>query len=221
MRYTVPPLMAIALAAGACAPPAGRGETTPSVAAEITAPGYGPSPALPPPDTTHQVSRFPRVLRWPEGRTPAAPPGFTVTRYADDVVRPRWLHVLPNGDVLVAESANDGAGRDTLLPPEVVAARWAAGNRGHSPNRITLLRDADGDGRPELRTHLLWGLNRPVGMAYLDGWLYVGNMDALVRYPYRLGDTAIQAPPRHVLPLPAGGYNNHWTRNVAANPEGT
>jgi glucose/arabinose dehydrogenase len=108
-----------------------------------------------------------------------------------------------------------------LLPPEVVAARWAAGNRGHSPNRITLLRDADGDGKPELRKHLLWGLNRPVGMAYLDGWLYVGNMDELVRYPYRLGDTAIQAPPRHVLPLPAGGYNNHWTRNVVANPEGT
>ena len=221
MRYAFPPLMAISLAAGACARPAGTGATTPSAAAEITAPGYGPSPALPPPDTTHQISRFPTVLRWPEGRTPVAPPGFTVTRYADDVVRPRWLHVLPNGDVLVAESANNGAGRDTLLPPEVVAARWAAGNRGHSPNRITLLRDADGDGKPELRKHLLWGLNRPVGMAYLDGWLYVGNMDELVRYPYRLGDTAIQAPPRHVLPLPAGGYNNHWTRNVAANPEGT
>jgi glucose/arabinose dehydrogenase len=224
MRPFVPPLLAILLAAGACARSATPGGTEPAAAsrgAEITDPGYGPSPALPAPDTTHQVSRFPRVVPWPEGRTPTAPPGFTVTRYADGVVRPRWLHVLPNGDVLVAESANNGAGRDTLLPPEVVQARWAAGNRGHSPNRITLLRDADRDGRPELRTHLLWGLNRPLGMAYLDGWLYVGNMDELVRYPYRLGDTLIQAPPRHVLALPAGGYNNHWTRNVVASADGT
>jgi glucose/arabinose dehydrogenase len=224
MRYTVPRLLAIALTAGACARSPGAGEAAPSADTSPTGimdPGYGPNPALPPPDTSHQVSRFPRVLHWPEGRTPVAPPGFTVTRYADDVVRPRWLYVLPNGDVLVAESASNGAGRDTLLPPEVVAARWAAGNRGHSPNRITLLRDVDRDGKPELRKHLLWGLNRPVGMAYLDGWLYVGNMDEVVRYPYQLGDTAIQAPPRHVLPLPAGGYNNHWTRNVVANAEGT
>ena len=230
MRYAIYPLVALALATGACAPSPAAGGPGPSGAAPsaatpgasvVTDPGYGPEPALPPPDTTHKVSSFPKVLHWPEGRAPIAPAGFTVTRYADDVVRPRWLYVLPNGDVLVAESANNGAGRDTLLPPEVVAARWAAGNRGHSPNRITLLRDADRDGTPELRKHLLWGLNRPVGMAYLDGWLYVGNMDELVRYPYRLGDTVIQAPPRHVLPLPAGGYNNHWTRNVVANADGT
>jgi glucose/arabinose dehydrogenase len=225
MRYAAKPLFVITLAAGGCARPGGTEGAAPSGAVtggvEISDPSYGPSPALPTPDTAHQVSRFPRVLGWPEGKTPTAPPGFTVTRYADDVVRPRWLHVLPNGDVLVAESANNGSGRDTLLPPEAVAARWAAGNRGHSPNRITLLRDADGDGKPELRKHLLWGLNRPVGMAHLDGWLYVGNMDELVRYPYRLGDTVIQAPPRHVLPLPAGGYNNHWTRNVVVNAEGT
>ena len=87
------------------------------------------------------------------------------------------------------------APRDTLLPPEQIAARWASGNRGHSANRITLLRDADRDGTPELRTALLWGLNRPVGMLYLDGWLYVANTDELVRYPFRLGDTAVTAPP--------------------------
>jgi glucose/arabinose dehydrogenase len=231
MRYIVHRLLALALAlAGAActgSPAAGPGAASPAAAAasagaaELTDPGFGPSPALPEPDTTHQVSRFPRVIGWPEGRTPIAPEGFTVTRYTDDVVRPRWLYVLPNGDVLVAESANNGAGRDTLLPPETVAARWASGNRAHSPDRITLLRDADGDGRPELLKRLLWGLNRPIGMAYLEGWLYVGNMDELVRYPYRLGDTVIQAPPRHVLPLPAGGYNNHWTRNVVANAAGT
>ncbi len=136
-------------------------------------------------------------------------------------MRPRWLYALPNGDVLVAESANPGAGRDTLLPPEAIAARWAAGNRGHSPNRISLLRDADHDGVAEINRPLLWGLERPVGMVYLEGWLYVGNADELVRFPYRLGDTAIQAPPRRVLELPAGGYNNHWTRNVVANAQGT
>src|SRR5688500_19449354 len=174
MRPFVHPLLAILLAAGArSATPDGTAPAAATRGAEISDAVYGPSPALPAPDTIHQVSRFPTVVPWPAGRTPTAPPGFTVSRYADDVVRPRWLHVLPNGDVLVAESANNGAGRDTLLPPEVVRARWAAGNRGHSPNRITLLRDADRDGRPELRTHLLWGLNRPLGMAYLDDWLYV------------------------------------------------
>ena len=84
-----------------------------------------------------------------------------------------------------------------------------------------LLRDGDGDGEAERKIPLLWGLNQPVGMLYLNGWLYVANTDALVRYPYRPGDTAIMAPPRRVLELPAGGYNNHWTRNVVANADGT
>ena len=197
-------------------PPVGSGSGMP-----LAEPGLGPSPVLPEPDTTHQVAQYSRVVPWPDGRTPVAPPGFTVTRFADGLVRPRWLYALPNGDVLVAESANSGAGRDTLLPPEVVAARWAAGNRGHSANRISLLRDADHDGVAEINRPLLWGLERPIGMVYLEGWLYVGNADELVRFPYRLGDTAIQAPPRRVLELPAGGYNNHWTRNVVANAEGT
>ena len=193
----------------------------PAAGGVITGAGFGPDPRLPAPDTSASATRFSRVVPWPEGRTPAAPPGFTVSLFASGLQRPRWLYTLPNGDVLVAESANDGGANDTLNPPEVVAARWASGNRGHSANRITLLRDADRDGVPEHRSVLLWGLNRPVGMAYLDGWLYVANTDALVRYPYRLGDTVIQAPPRRVLELPGGGYNNHWTRNVVANPAGT
>jgi glucose/arabinose dehydrogenase len=121
--------------------------------------------------------------------------------------------VLPNGDVLVAESANSGSARDTLMSPEDLAARWASGNRGHSANRITLLRDRNGDGTPEFRSILLSGLNRPVGMLFLDGWLYVANSDELVRYAFQPGDTTIITPPRRVLELPGGGYNNHWTRN--------
>ena len=102
-----------------------------------------------------------------------------------------------------------------------MAARWASGNRGHSANRIMLLRDGDGDGEAERKIRCSGVLNQPVGMLYLNGWLYVANTDALVRYPYRPGDTAIMAPPRRVLELPAGGYNNHWTRNVVANADGT
>jgi glucose/arabinose dehydrogenase/sugar lactone lactonase YvrE len=188
-------------------------------AAVVTAPGTGPDPVLPPPDTSAQATLFSRVVPWPAGRTPTAPPGFEVSLFADGLHRPRWLYVLPNGDVLVAESANPGSGRDTLMPPDQLAARWASGNRGHSPNRITLLRKAAGG---SVRQNvLIWGLNRPVGMLYLDGWLYVANTDELVRYPFRLGDTVIAAPARRVLELPAGGYNNHWTRNVVANADGT
>jgi glucose/arabinose dehydrogenase len=179
------------------------------------------APSLPAPDTTASVTRLAKLVPWPAGRTPSAPPGFEVSLYADGFQRPRWLHVLPNGDVLVAESANSGGWRDTLMPPEQVAARWASGNRGHSANRITLLRDVDGDGRAERRIPLLWGLNQPMGMLYLNGWLYVANTDALVRYPFQPGDTAIMAAPRRVLDLPAGGYNNHWTRNVVANADGS
>jgi glucose/arabinose dehydrogenase len=184
-------------------------------------PGRGPSPLLPAPDTTASANRLSTVLPWPKGRTPTAPPGFEVSLYADGFQRPRWLYVLPNGDVLVAESANSGGWRDTLMSPDQVAARWASGNRGHSANRIMLLRDGDRDGKPERKIALLWGLNRPVGMLYLNGWLYVANTDELVRYPFQPGDTAIMAAPRRVLELPAGGYNNHWTRNVVANADGT
>lgn len=225
MRHIIHTLVSLALASTACAP--SPGATAPSLSASglaggtVTDSGHGPSPALPAPDTTHKVTQYSRLIPWPDGRVPTAPPGFSVTRFADGLVRPRWLYVLPNGDVLVAESANPGAARDTLLPPERVAAQWASGNRGQSANRISLLRDADKDGKAEVNRPLLWGLNRPIGMLYIDGWLYVGNSDELVRFPYRLGDTTIQAPPRRVLELPAGGYNNHWTRNVVANPEGT
>jgi glucose/arabinose dehydrogenase len=189
--------------------------------AAAQSPATGPRPALPLPDTTASVTRLSTLVPWPAGVTPTAPPGFEVTLYAEGFQRPRWLYVLPNGDVLVAESANAGGWRDTLTPPEQVAARWASGNRGHSANRIMLLRDADRDGRAERRIPLLWGLDQPVGMLYLKGWLYVANTDELVRFPFQPGDTAIMAAPRRVLELPGGGYNNHWTRNVIANADGS
>ncbi|HEU5041791.1 MAG TPA: sorbosone dehydrogenase family protein, partial [Gemmatimonadales bacterium] len=211
-----PMLLPLLLVLAACGPR--QAEAPAPLALEV--PNTGADPELPPPDTAASVTRLSVIRPWPEGRTPTAPPGFRVSLYADGFQRPRWLHVLPNGDVLVAESANPGVPRDTLQPPEWIAARWASGNRGHSANRIMLLRDADGDGRAERRIPLLWGLNRPVGMLYLDGWLYVANTDQLVRYPFQPGDTAIMVPPRPILDLPGGGYNNHWTRNVVASADG-
>jgi glucose/arabinose dehydrogenase len=182
--------------------------------------GYGPNPDLPPPDTAHRIARFVRGVGWPAGAAPEARPGFRVALYADQLRNPRWLYVLPNGDVLVAESANPGAASDTALTPQALGARWGARLRGMSANRITLLRDTSGDGVPEVRSVLLEGLNRPFGMTLLGRSLYVANTDALLRYPYQPGQLRITARGEKILDLPAGGYNNHWTRNVIASRDG-
>ena len=151
------------------------------------------------PFASPSVRNSPGVLGWPQGGAPAAPPGFQVNLYAEDLENPRWLYVLPNGDVLVAESLRGGR------------------SDAPSSNRITLLRDADRDGSPELRQTFLSDLNRPFGMVLLGNSFYVGNTDSLVRYPYQPGQTRIQAKGEKLLDLPSGG---HWTRNVIADLEG-
>jgi glucose/arabinose dehydrogenase len=191
-----------------------------AVGAAQTPIGYGTNPDLPPPDTAHRAARFVRGVGWPAGTTPEARPGFRVALFADQLQNPRWLYVLPNGDVLVAESANPGAASDTALTPQALGARWGARLRGMSANRITLLRDTSGDGVPEVRSVLLQGLNRPFGMTLLGRSLYVGNTDALMRFPYQPGQLRITARGEKILDLPAGGYNNHWTRNVIASRNG-
>jgi glucose/arabinose dehydrogenase len=193
---------------------------TAAVGEAQTPTGYGPNPDLPPPDTAHRTARFVRGVGWPAGATPEARPGFRVALYADKLRNPRWLYVLPNGDVLVAESANPGAASDTALTPQALGARWGARLRGMSANRITLLRDTSGDGVPDVRSVLLEKLNRPFGMTLLGGSLYVANTDALMRYPYQPGQLRITARGEKILDLPAGGYNNHWTRNVIASRDG-
>jgi glucose/arabinose dehydrogenase len=155
---------------------------------------------LPPPDPSKAATRFAKVVGWPKGTRPKPAEGFAVALFADGLSSPRWPYVLPNGDVLVAESE---------------------GQPGKSPNRVTLLRDADGDGRADSRTAYLQGVQQPFGLLLLDEWLYVGNTNALVRFPYSSGATEITAAATRVLDLPAGGYNNHWTRNVIANADGT
>ena len=189
--------------------------------------GTGPHPTLPAP----QTSLIPTVLiapavGWPSGVTPQAMAGTQVTAFARDLDHPRWLYVLPNGDVLVAESNAPAK----VTQPQSLQARligWVAGMvmkragaATPSANRITLLRDTDGDGVADFRSVLLEGLNSPFGMALVGHELFVANTDAVLSFPYVTGDTRINAPGRLVTTLPAGPLNHHWTKNLIASRDG-
>ncbi|MHB8913336.1 MAG: PQQ-dependent sugar dehydrogenase [Lysobacter sp.] len=185
--------------------------------------GMGPDPTLPAPDQR----LIPTVLiapakGWPAGATPTAAAGLAVAAFATGLDHPRWLTVLPNGDVLVAESnappkPEDGKG---IKGAVMKAVMKRAGAGVPSANRITLLRDANGDGVVETRSVLLSGLNSPFGMALVGDTLYVANADALVRVPYTTGQTRIDAMPVKVVDLPGGPINHHWTKNVLASLDG-
>jgi glucose/arabinose dehydrogenase len=158
------------------------------------------------------------VVGWKAGEMPTPAAGLRVQPFATGLDHPRWLYRLPNGDVLVAETNSpprEGGGITGLV------MKWLMGKAGAgvpSANRITLLRDADGDGRAETRSVFMTGLNSPFGMTMMGDQLYIANTDALVRVPYTLGDTRVTARPEVVVKYPGGG--NHWTRNVVAAPDG-
>lgn len=161
---------------------------------------------------------------WPEGQLPTAPAGFRVTALERGLSHPRWLYVLPNGDVLVAES-NKPAPPPGQEPKGIKA--WItrlvmkrAGAGVPSADRITLLRDADGDGQAELRSGFLEGLHSPFGMALVGGDLYVANADGVVRFAYQPGQTRIEGQATKVTDLPAG-INHHWTKNIIASRDGS
>jgi glucose/arabinose dehydrogenase len=159
---------------------------------------------------------------WPAGAKPIAASGLEVRAFASGLEHPRWLYVLPNGDVLVAETnaperPEDGKGIKGWVMKMVMKRAGAA---VPSANRITLLRDADGDGVAELRTAFLEKLHSPFGMALVGETLYVANTDAVVAFPYRSGETAIRAPARKVADLPGGPLNHHWTKNLIASRDG-
>ena len=186
--------------------------------------GIGPNPTLPPPDT----SLIPLVNvvdaeGWGAGETPVAAEGTTVTAFARGLQHPRWLHVLPNGDVLVAETNAPPRPDDNKGLKGWFFKRFQkkAGGAVPSANRITLLRDADGDGVAETRSVLLQGLNAPFGMALVGDVLYIANSDALVRVPYSAGQTEITAAPVLVSELPGGRLNHHWTKSLIASPDGS
>lgn len=189
-----------------------------AVAAEQST--YGPSLRLAPPAPA-EVDNYSRAGKWPASAAPKAPSGFTVTRYAEGLVNPRWLYMLPDGAVLVAEASTKPKPPKTKEDVEKQKHLKQAGNLRESADRITLLRDADGDGVAEYRTVLLSGLNQPFGMLWLNGSLYVANTDGILRFPWNGKQAPLTAPGRKILELPAGGYNNHWTRNLIANPAGT
>ncbi len=160
------------------------------------------------------------VDRWKAGEAPVAAPGLIVERFADGLDHPRNMYTLPNGDVLVAETNSpprDGGGVEGMV------MRWLLGKAGAavpSANRITLLRDADGDGKAELKTPFLTGLNSPFGMVLVGDRLFVANTDALMVFPYNEGDTKIEDKGRMLTRLNGRAPNNHWTRNLAASPDG-
>src|SRR4051794_23192675 len=186
--------------------------------------GTGPNPTLPPPDkslipVTHVVT----AQGWPEGRTPVAAQGLAVAALARGLEHPRWLYVLPNGDVLVAETNAPERPQDNRGIKEWFFKHFQkkAGGAVPSPDRIVLLRDGDGDGVAETRSVFLSGLHSPFGMALVGDSLYVADTDAVLRFPYKAGETKISAPGVKVVDLPAGPINHHWTKNVVASRDGS
>jgi glucose/arabinose dehydrogenase len=186
--------------------------------------GTGPSPKLPEPNKTliPTVNIAP-AIGWPAGAKPTAAAGTQVAAFAENLDHPRWLYVLPNGDVLVAETnappkPDDGTGIRGWVMKKVMGRAGAA---VPSPNRITLLRDQDHDGVAETRTVFLENLNSPFGMTLVGNDLYVADTDRLLRFHYETGDTAIKSEPMKVIDLPGGTLNHHWTKNVIANKDGS
>jgi glucose/arabinose dehydrogenase len=180
-------------------------------------------PKLPPPFETKSVVKHPKVIGWPADKTPTARDGFTVSLYADKFDSPRWLYVLPNGDLLVAEARTLPKPEKPKTEEEKKKAEGMKESKtvtGGSADRITLLRDADKDGKPEVRETFLEGLNQPFGMALIGDELFVANTDAVLRFPYKTGETKITAKGTAIVYLPKGGYNNHWTRNLLASADG-
>ena len=184
--------------------------------------GFGPNPALPEPHKglLPQVS-IAKVAPWGVGEQPKAPDGFTVTRFAEGLDHPRWVYVLPNGDVLVAESSSEAKPPKTFRDRAEAFIMKSAGANTKSPNKIMLLRDANGDGVAELKTVFAEGIKRPFGMALVGQTLYVAADNAIVSYPYKDGDTHVDGPGEKVFDLPGDPINHHWTKNIIASPDGT
>jgi glucose/arabinose dehydrogenase len=186
--------------------------------------GTGPSPKLPEPNKILiPTVNIAEAVGWPDGAKPTPAQGLQVVAFAEGLDHPRWLYVLPNGDVLVAETnappkPDDTQGIRGWVMKKVMGR---AGAGVPSPNRITLLRDANHDGIAETRTIFLENLNSPFGMTLVGNELYVADTDRLIRFPYNEGDTQIKAQPTKVVDLPGGTLNHHWTKNVIASRDGS
>ncbi|HEY5336919.1 MAG TPA: sorbosone dehydrogenase family protein [Rhizomicrobium sp.] len=185
---------------------------------------YGPNPTLPAPDQALiPMDNTAGAAKWTNGATPTAAPGLVVRAFAGKLIHPRWLYVLPNGDVLVAETNKGTSWADTMGYGGWIESlvRRVEGLTTVSANRITLLRDTDGDGVADKRTVFISGLNAPFGMALIGDTFYVADTDALLAFPYHTGETHIAEAPRKVTDLPGGPIDHHWTKNVIASPDGS
>ena len=169
---------------------------------------------LPAPYNTKSNVNYSEVTGWPAGKTPVAPEGFSVSRFADSLINPRWIYTGPNGDIFVCESNGENSMKDKF------SGKAKADNieTRESANRITLFRDTNKDGVPETRTVFLTGLNHPFGMLIMGNSFYVANTDGIIQYPYKAGETTISAPGKKIADLPTG--KGHWTRNIISDKEG-
>ncbi|MFN3912334.1 PQQ-dependent sugar dehydrogenase, partial [Hyphomonas sp.] len=196
-------------------------------ASEETAPvsiGFGPSPQLPAPEKNLLPTvKVATAEIWPEGQMPTPAEGFALTEFAHGLDHPRWLYELPNGDILVAESnaPPKEEGKGGIRGFFMKRAMAKAGAGVPSANRITLLRDADGNGSAEVQTEYMTGLTSPFGMTLIGDMLYIANAGEIVRVPYKEGETSNTARPESFILLPGGPINHHWTKNIIASADGS
>ncbi len=162
-------------------------------------------------------TKFSNIIGWKTNEAPTAPKGFTVTRFAENIKSPRQTYVAPNGDVLIVLSNSERTVKEKVIGKIIGQADAEVG--GKSANNILLYRDADGDGIAETKSLFLSGLNQPFGMLIIGDQFYVANTDGVMVYPYKTGSTKIEGQGKKIINLPAGGYNNHWTRNLITNAE--
>ena len=183
-------------------------------------PAWGSTPVIPAAKSQGAIPtlKMPTAQGWAPGHVPTAAPGLKVNAFASGLKHPRWIHVLPNGDVLVAEATSADRPARSVLDLAMLSTMRRAAAVGESANRITLLRDADGDGVAEIQTVFMSGLNQPFGMALIGDTFYVGNTDGIMAFPYTPGATSITAPGRRLTTFKPGG---HWTRSLLPSLDGT
>lgn len=189
-------------------------QTTPAATVKT---GAGITVALPEADTKASKTNFSKVVPWPEGKTPTAPAGFTVTKFAEGMKSPRNIVIAPNGDVIVVLSNSQRTKVEQIA--NEISGKAKSEVQGKSVNTVMLFRDANKDGKPEIISTFLAGLNQPFGVAFIGNSFYVANTDGIWMYPYKTGDTQITGEGKKIAALPAGGYNNHWTRNLIVKPD--
>jgi glucose/arabinose dehydrogenase len=187
--------------------------------ADTTTDKVGQRVDLPAPFETKSAQVFCTVVGWPKGKMPTAPAGFKVSLYAEGLNNPRNIYVAPNGDVFAAQATTEAKG--LAAAKSALSGKTKSQNMGDSPNSIVIFRDGNNDGVIDAKGVYLTGLNRPFGMAVVGKWFYVANTDGLWRYRYSPTDARITTTGERVLKLPAGGYNNHWTRNLLVSKDST